>query len=279
MRPAELAGLYYPADGATCLGQLDGWPALEGPSGPALGALVPHGGWRYAGRIAAGTLKALAARAPNPPAIAVFGGHYPPEGGRIRVFLDGDWATPLGSVPTPTAAAERVAMALDAEPETEDEFWDDNAVEVLMPFFAALWPGTPVLVVGVPADAAPGPIAREVRDALFAPLAIASSDLTHYGPDHRFRPRGGGEAARRWALGENDAGFLRTVETLDAHRAAWKGPRDRSACSPGAVAAAMALAKALGATRGAVLAHHASDEESGASPAPSFVGYAGALFL
>lgn len=281
LRPAELAGSYYPAAAEVCRSRLEAWPSFDAPEGELFGALVPHGGWRYAGRIAAGTLKVLASRSPHDLLVMV-GGHL--EGGEsIRVFIEGDWETPLGPVPTPVALAEAVAMPLSAEPETAEEYYDDNATEVLMPMLRSLWPEVPTLVVGVPPEADPGPIAREIRHQAertgFSRIAvIGSCDLTHYGPDYRFRPRGQGAEAHRWVLEENDYALVQRFCELDAHRVTWEGKRNRSTCSPGAAATALALAKSLGATSGHCLARSTSWLEAGSPPdMHSFVGYSGVV--
>lgn len=247
-----------------------------------MGALVPHGGWRYSGRILAGTLRALAAARPNPDLLVVLGGHLDP-GDPLRVFIEGRWATPLGPVPTPVALAESVAMAQSAEPETAEEYYDDSAVEVLMPALRYCWPDVSALVVGVPPDVDPGTLAREIhaeaehRDYRAA-LVLGSVDLTHYGPDHCYRPRGHGEAAHSWVMEDNDAALLEHACRLEAHKVAWEGPRRRNTCSPGAAATALLLAKKLGATEGHVLAQSTSHLEGGEPRAPtSFVGYAGVL--
>lgn len=282
LRPAELAGGWYPARPDACRAALAGYPPLDAPPGEAVGAIVPHGGWRYAGRVMVGTLRALAARSMPADLLVVLGGHLEP-GSPPRVFIEGGWSTPVGPVPTPRPLAEALAMALSAEPETPEAYYDDNAVEVLMPALAHLWPEVPTLVVGVPPDFDPGSLAMEVRDLArdrgFArPRVVGSVDLTHYGPDHRFRPRGAGPEAHRWAMEDNDAGLIARMSRLDAHGVAFHGPRERNTCSAGAAAAALMLAKKWGAAEGRCLAHTTSWLEDG-KPADSrsFVGYAGLL--
>jgi hypothetical protein len=279
LRPAELAGSHYPADAEACRAALEGWPALDGPGESAVGAVVPHGGWRYAGRLIAGGLKALQKARPGADLVVLLGGHVE-KGEPPRIFIEGGWETPLGPVPTPVPLAEALAMVLSAEPETAEEYYDDNAVEVLMPAIRHLYPDVPCLVLGPPPDVDPGNAAREIfgeaRDRGFRePLVIGSCDLTHYGPDHGFRPRGSGPGAHAWATEENDASLVARLEALDAHRIVWEGPRNRSTCSAGAGAVAVALAKLLGASRGHCLARSSSWVEAG-RPADmrSFVGYA-----
>lgn len=283
LRPAELAGGWYPAEPRACIEALSSAPALTSAARWAHGALIPHGGWRYAGRIAIGTLARLHQLRPRADLLVAIGGHLD-AGDPVRILIEGDWATPLGSVPTPRSLAEALAMVLSAEPESWEEYYDDNALEVLMPMFRYFWPETPVLALGVPPDADGPAVAREIATAAQAAgfgeaLVIASVDLTHYGPDHGYRPRGAGDGAHRWVLDENDARFLDHLRNLRAHELAWDGPRFRNTCAPGAAATAVGLAKKLGATGAEVLAHSTSWIEGGESGVPtSFVGYAGALF-
>ncbi|MBX2811731.1 MAG: AmmeMemoRadiSam system protein B [Myxococcales bacterium] len=285
LRPAELAGSHYPQAEAECRDQLNGWPPLAPltPFASAVGCIIPHGGWRYAGRIATGTLKTLQNYKQRTELNVVIGGHLEP-GDPVRVFIEGDWETPLGAVPTPTSLAETIAIGLSAEPETAEEYYDDNAVEVLMPILKHLWPNTPALVIGVPPDAPIGVVAQEITKQLkshqvTSAVVIGSVDLTHYGPDYRFRPQGSGPAAYRWVLKENDASLLRHLEKLDAHAIAWEGPRKRNTCSAGAAATTAALAKKWQADRGQCLVHSTSwDEDNQPSDMHSYIGYAGVLF-
>ena len=281
-RPSELAGLYYPQDPKTCRAQLESWPALEAPQGELIGAIVPHGGWRYAGRIAAGTLQALKRQRPEAELIVVLGGHLNPRE-PIRTFMEGAWATPLGEVPTPESLAQTVAIGLSAEPETAEEYYDDNAVEVLMPMLRWLWPDVPALVIGTPPDTSPGDVAAEIHEQTQAAgtqnnLIIGSADLTHYGADHRFRPHGQGPTAHQWVMEDNDRSLIELIENLDAHQVLWEGPRKRNTCSPGAVAVALLLAKKWGAQKGYCLEQTTSWLEDGRPPEMrSFVGYAGVV--
>lgn len=284
LRPAELAGTWYPRDASACRAALEATPALSSQARWAFGAVVPHGGWRYAARISGGTLARLAQLRPEPDLIVALGGHLEAREAP-RLFIEGDWSTPLGRVPTPQALAEVLAMVLSAEPESWEEYYDDNALEVLMPMFRYFWPDVPVLTLGVPPDLDGPPVAREIAKAasqagFSEPLVVGSVDLTHYGPDHGYRPRGAGDGAHRWVLEDNDRRFLEHLVALRAHELAWDGPRLRNTCSPGAAATAVALAKKLGAESAEVLAHSTSWQEDGAQGVPtSFVGYAGALFV
>ena len=49
-------------------------------------------------------------------------------------------------------------------------------------------------------------------------VVVASTDLTHYGPNYEFEPMGTGEEALRWVSEVNDPDFIRAVEALEQPR-------------------------------------------------------------
>ncbi|MCZ7645018.1 MAG: AmmeMemoRadiSam system protein B [Planctomycetota bacterium] len=112
-------------------------------------------------------------------------------------------------------------------------------------------------------------------------VALASTDLTHYGSEYYgFDPMGAGPEAHRWSKEVNDGAFLERVLALDAEGAAERGEADRSACGPQAAAAAIAFAQARGATEGVLLEHVTSWERDPERGAPrNFVGYAAVVFV
>ena len=103
---------------------------------------------------------------------------------------------------------------------------------------------------------------------------LGSTDLTHYGPSYDFAPEGSGEAAVRWVREVNDRRFIDAVVALDGEEAVRLALRERSACSAGAAAAAIAFARAGGATAARLLHYRTSLD---VMPAASFVGYAAIL--
>ena len=70
------------------------------------------------------------------------------------------------------------------------------------------------------------------------------------------------------------------VCSMQGDRVVEEAARNRNACSAGAVAATMATAGALGATKGTLLAHTSSAEVMGerGQDASDSVGYAGIVF-
>lgn len=251
-----------------------------------LGAVCPHAGWRYSGTLATQAIRALARANPDPELAIVLGGHLGPRD-LPRIFLEGRFGTPLGPLAIAERVAEDASMAIESELETPDDYFDDVAIEVLAPIIKHHWPSVELLAVGIPpTDDAPSLGVELVhlaqRRRYERMVVIASTDLTHYGPDHRYVPKGRGRDGLAWMKTENDPAMIAAIEAFDAGRVLWMGPRARNACSPGAVAAAIAAAGKLGARRGTSVGYTTSfdaEREYGSDTREphSFVGYAAAV--
>ncbi len=280
MRRRCLPPGWYPEDPDTLQKQLSSWKAPGGaasmPADPGtVAALAPHAGWVFSGRLAA----MAAASLPKPAegsalTVAIFGGHLP-SGARALAARESSFDTPLGALdadPELLAALEgQVCLGRDEE--------EDNTVEVLLPIVALVFPGARVLWLRAPNDlssmdlgeglcAAARKIGRRV-------VGLGSSDLTHYGPAYGFSPKGRGGAAEAWVRGTNDRRFIDALLAMDGSAALSLAAAERSACSPGAAAAALSFARAMGADRARLLGYATSLD---ARPSDSFVGYAAIAF-
>lgn len=279
LRPAELRGQWYPSSAEACDAAL---PAPKSVDADAFGAIVPHAGWVYSGAVAFEALSAVQAKRPNAELVVVFGGHLGPRD-KTRVFIEGGWETPYGPAEIAQDLAEDLGMAVDGEPETPDEYYDDNAVEVVMPMVKKLWPNAKFMTVGIPPDEKATKTGAEVYRLAKVRgyediVVVGSTDLTHYGPNYRFNPHGRGRTGLEWVKTKNDPEFIEKLESFDATRLVWTAQRSHNACCPGAAAAAVAMAKKLGAERGIVTRYTTSFDVLPREPEPtSFVGYAGVV--
>ena len=119
--------------------------------GDALGAVVPHAGWRYSGAVAARTFHVITAREPE--VLVLFSAVHRASLPRAVVFPEGSWETPSGIV---EIAGDLVSdlvsevgdlLVADARPHA-----DEHAIEVQMPIVRALLPHTRVVPILVPPD-------------------------------------------------------------------------------------------------------------------------------
>ncbi len=261
------AGRFYDAEGAPLAAVTDRLCAAEDLAAlpdRLVGGVVPHAGWVCSGRVAGLVWRALAGR-----------------GGAKTIFLTGSvhtceleqpaldtaeaWATPLGPVAVDQKLREAIAQ-LEGFGVDDRAHVYEHSLEVNLPMVRHCF-GEGVRFV--PCMIPPSPRAAAWGEALGTLLArwpepvlvVASSDLTHYGPNYGFMPAGPGEAGYRWAHGENDRRLLERVADLDAAGAVADALEHHSACGGGAIAAVLAAARRLGAEAGHLLDHTDSVRE------------------
>jgi AmmeMemoRadiSam system protein B len=206
VRPAAVAGLFYPGDPAALAGEVDRLLAAA-PGGGALpvALIVPHAGYRYSGPIAASAYALLRDAGPRVRRVVLLGpSHFVPLRG-LALPGAASLETPLGRVPVDPDGAER-ASALPEVTSSAAAHAREHSLEVQLPFLQRLLPGVPVvpLVVG---QAAPEAVAR-VIEALWAEpgtLVLVSSDLSHYLPWEVARGVDADTARRILALDERIA--------------------------------------------------------------------------
>jgi MEMO1 family protein len=244
------------------------------------GAVAPHAGWAYSGRLAARAWRALAERA-RPETVIIFGAVHVPGVTENSVWSGGPWETPLGDVEVDSELVARILGEVKslAIADTSAHL-QDHSIEVQLPFLKALLPKSKVVPIAVPPHANPVQLGDLLGHLTRGrPIAaVGSSDLTHYGEERfAFAPRGTGPAAHQW-MKENDQRVLGLMEGLLAEEIGPEVAAHRNACGPGALAATAAFARARGAEAGILLEHTTSHEVRPEEPFRFGVGYAGMIF-
>lgn len=203
VRPAVVAGLFYPAGADELRQTIDRFLAAAKPAGiqNLRGLVCPHAGYEYSGPTAAWAYKQLVGRQINL-AIILAPTHYADFRGAALTDCDG-LATPLGNLPVaplvrqlagtgpfavnPRALVERPNWARQAATEPETPQTWEHAMEVQLPFLQRVLPGVDVVPVVLsqvdPAEVAKA-LAKRVDERT---LLVASSDLSHYYPEEQAR--------------------------------------------------------------------------------------------
>lgn len=263
---------------------------LEGFAAPAepariVAGVVPHAGWQFSGAVAAKVFGAIQ-RKQSPETLVIFGAIHR-WAGRNAVYARGAWATPLGPVEVDEELAAQILettrgkMASGGLADDEHAHDGEHAIEVQMPFIKHLFPKAKVVPISVsPEESAVtigqcvGGLLQRLRREV---VVIGSTDLTHYGEPYQFMPMGRGEPARQW-MRNNDARILELAVNLRAQDIVGEARGRQNACGAGALAATVAAAAELGATRGHLLEYRTSFD---AAPERIFrmaVGYAALVF-
>lgn len=246
--------------------------------GEPVGAVVPHAGWVFSGPTAAKALAAL--RRAEPEVFVLCGAVHRPASRRPQAFPEGAWATPLGDIEVDAEALEAVRGA--GIEVSDGNHRGEHSIEVQLPLIQVLCPDASILPIGVPHDEGAADAGRRIGEAIKGIdkkcVVVGSTDLTHYGMGYAGASRGPLPEALPW-MRENDARFIRLVESLDADAVVGEAAAHGNACGAGAVAATLAAARILGAARGVALEYTTSAEALGDMYTDRAVGYLGAVLV
>lgn len=281
-RRAVFAGNWYPESAAGCKREIDSFlkdPKIKAASSKKrpVGGIVPHAGWYFSGSIACNVIYRLKEERP-PDVFVIFGMHLHPAA-PFYVMKEGAWETPFGEIQIERELAGRLVQKFAPNIEAFEDFAQDNTIELQLPFIKYFFKDVKMVPIGVPPTKDSleiGKAAVEIATELGLRVkVIGSTDLTHYGLNYGFAPEGTGPAALDWMCNENDRRIIDAILAMDPLRVVSEAKAHHNACCAGAVAAAVAAAKQLGAKKAESIAYATSYEKS---PGDSFVGYAGILF-
>lgn len=185
VRPAAVAGMFYPADPATLqhdvTSMLAASTAAATPKAPKA-LIVPHAGYIYSGPVAASAYARLAPWRSRIRRVVMFGpAHRVAVQGLALPEADA-FATPLGTVPIDREAAQ-LALGLPQVAVSARSHALEHSLEVQLPFLIRVLDEFSLLPFAV-GYATP----REVAEAIELlwggeeTLIVISSDLSHYHP-------------------------------------------------------------------------------------------------
>jgi len=252
IRPASVAGKFYPGDARELARDIAGMIHSEKPDSPVRGIIAPHAGYPYSGPTAALAYAKLAQAAYDVVVVVAPSHREFFEG--VSVY-DGDaYATPLGSIPVDADLRAALCAAAPFVRSSPKGHGPEHAVEVHLPFLQSLigkfsllplvvGHQTPETCYGL--GEALGTVLRG-RNALL----VASTDLSHFHADTEAR--------------EIDSVMLGDVEAFDP-RALMAHIADGSAeaCGGGPAVAVMTALKVLGASRFEVAGYATSGDVTG----------------
>ena len=231
VRPAAVAGAFYPAEPARLEAMVRGYLAAargKAPVGPTPKALiVPHAGYVYSGPVAASAYALLEGGAARLRRVVLLGpSHRVPFEG-LAASGATHFETPLGLVPLDRAAVGR-ALDLPQVRVLDGAHAREHSLEVQLPFLQCVLDEFHLVPFAV-GEASSAEVA-EVLERLWGgdeTLIVISSDLSHY---HAY------DEARQL-----DGETTRAIERLDADALEWE-----SACGRVGVRGLLALARRLG---------------------------------
>ncbi|MFH2064445.1 MAG: AmmeMemoRadiSam system protein B [Pseudomonadota bacterium] len=282
IRKSVFSGSWYPSKASECEAMIRQFLSGEKdrqqhPEGGYSGGIVPHAGWYFSGKIACRVMHHLQTEQP-PDIMVVFGMHlHHRDPGYI--MPEGAWETPFGTIPVAENLAQEIADHFSFVVETPDDFHQDNTIELQLPFVKYFFPDAKIVAIGVP----PTDMAMKTADFIVEVASrlgvsirvIGSTDLTHYGPNYGFSPKGTGVKALEWVTKVNDRGVIDQMLAMNPSGVIREARENGNACCAGAAAAAIAAGKKMGARLAVEMDYATSYDKSHGT---SFVGYTGIVF-
>ena len=184
LRPAAVAGMFYPADAAELSRQIDDFLAQApkpAPGAPVPKALIaPHAGYVYSGPVAAHAYALVAPARGRISRVVLMGPSHRVAFRGIATCGADAWATPLGTVAIDRAAVDRLA-ALPMVGTLDKAHAAEHSLEVHLPFLQATL-GEFQLVPLVAGETPREVVAAVLEEAWGGPetLVVVSTDLSHY---------------------------------------------------------------------------------------------------
>jgi MEMO1 family protein len=272
IRPAAVAGTWYPGSAGALTRDVDGYlqQAAEWVDGPIQAVLAPHAGLMFSGPVGAHAYRAAGSQ-PYDVIVLVGPSHFVAFDG-VSIFPEGAFATPLGDA----TIDHEIARALMGSPvvrELSSAHQREHSLEMQLPFVRRVFPDATIVPLVM------GSQTRETIVALASALSavcrgkrallVGSTDLSHY-CDAQTAERLDRRVQSHVAAFDPDA-LLGLFEEYPEHE------RGRYvACGGGPAIAVMMAARQLGAADGRVLKYAHSGEVSG--DYSGVVGYLAAAF-
>lgn len=268
IRPAAVAGRFYPGDAGTLERQvsalLDAGRAAGPSIGPVIAVVAPHAGYIYSGGVAGCVFASIDV----PDRVIVLGPNHTGMGPRISVVAAGRFALPGSDVPIDAELAAAVLGEVPGAASDREAHRHEHSIEVELPFLRARNPKVrivPMVLGGLreaEAIALGDGLHRAIARVGGGVLVVASSDMSHYLPDAEAR--------------QVDQVALEPLLALDAGRL-YRTVRERdiSMCGFIPATAVLAYAEQAGATVPSLVAYATSADASG--DLSRVVGYAGVI--
>jgi AmmeMemoRadiSam system protein B len=190
VRPAAVAGSFYPADPGELGRMLDGYLAAEAPPPerwPAV--MVPHAGLVYSGRLAADVLR----RVVIPDRVIVIGPKHTRLGLEWAVAPHATWSIPGATIPSDPELARHLCQAIDGLHLDAAAHQQEHAIEVELPILARLAPQARVLGITIGGgsfsrlQAFAAGLAKVLQRHAPDALLVISSDMNHFASDEQTR--------------------------------------------------------------------------------------------
>jgi AmmeMemoRadiSam system protein B len=181
VRPAAVAGLFYPGEPRELARMVDGLlDAAASATTDPKALIAPHAGYIYSGPVAATAYNQLSARRASTARVLLLGPSHRVAFRGLALSSATRYATPIGDIAIDTAAC-RGLLDLPQVGVLDEAHAEEHSLEVHLPFLRAVLDDF-LLIPVVVGDASAGDVS-EVIETFWGredTLVVVSSDLSHF---------------------------------------------------------------------------------------------------
>lgn len=182
IRRAAVAGSFYGGTSERLRAQATDLIRGDVPRVRAVGAVVPHAGYIYSGKVAGAVYSRLA----FPEVFVILGPNHTGLGAGVAIMTYGAWETPLGHIPIDTELAREIQRNSQSIEEDHLGHQREHSIEVQLPLLQAF--GIPFSFVPICLFSSEYAACQDVGLAIAeavagsdrATLVVASTDMSHY---------------------------------------------------------------------------------------------------
>ena len=268
LRHPAVAGQFYKGTHEALRKQVDGFIIPVAEQKKAIGIVSPHAGLMYSGAVAGAVYSSIVI----PDVIVLIGPNHTGLGAAVSIMAEGEWETPLGTVPIETALASSILSKSPLVRADSLAHLREHSLEVQLPFlqhFKEKFKIVPIQVLDARFETCVA-LGRAVASAVtdlyqgHGVLLVASSDMSHY--ERAATAKEKDFKAIRHILNLDPEGLYKTVKMYGI-----------TMCGYGPAVAVMTASKALGASKAELVKYMNSGEVSG--DYEQVVGYAGVVIV
>jgi hypothetical protein len=261
-----VAGQFYPKENKRLRAEIASLVDENLVAKEIIGAMLPHAGYAYSGRVASATLASCIVK----DKVIILGPNHTGYGKPFGIMTGGRWQMPFGPVEIDAELAGNLLKDSDYLEDDALSHLYEHSIEVELPFLQYFKENFQFVPISVSTDEPcvyrniGSQIAGTIKKLKLENLVtiIASSDMTHY------EPQSIAEKKDRQALeAVLELDEIRLIEVIEK--------MNISMCGYAPVTIMLVAAKSLGAKRGELISYQTSGDITG--DYHSVVGYAGVI--
>jgi hypothetical protein len=182
IRKPAVAGQFYPGTEESLRKAVESYLMKVEEKIDAVGIVSPHAGYIYSGPVAGATFSSI-----NIPEVTlIISPNHTGFGKPCAIMTEGEWQTPLGSMPIETTLARKLLDSSATLKEDSTAHEGEHSLEVQLPFIqyirrdCRLVPLTVMSLSYGECEKLGDCIADVIKQTKIDVLIVASSDMTHY---------------------------------------------------------------------------------------------------